>query len=687
MRLKIILAIFIFTALCASSFAQTLEAREAFKNGYDFLEKGEYASAIKSFKITVQDYNYPLNDYAYYFSGRAYHEAKYNQYAIASYRIVAKYFNSSILIPKALFEIAKCEAELLNHEAAITTLRELIAKFPRNEAIPEARYLLGISLEDLKEYEEAARVYRNLDLLHPDSDFAEKSIERLDKLAKRSPLAIYEAPAATIYNLGIKYFRRGNYTRSKEYFTRLAKFYKKSSFYDEALMMLGRTYLRKGSLKTAAHYFNKAINQNKDSKPEAMFYLALTFNYLDNPKAALLTLEKIADRYPNHHIIDDALYQLGRLNQQQDAIWEAVAHYENLIHNYPDSGLFESSLWTVGNSYYKSEDYEKAYDYFSRALKLPPERSSDQLIFWAGKCAAKMGNKNKAVAAYKLTISRYDHSYYAYRARQELEKLGIFIKTGAVPEVAEDIDKINGDTPETVLHEEKYRELLALGLGDEAAEEADFLSQKVPADKKLKADLAKYHAYVMKGKFSKPIWYADKKINEAMLSGNLSGLDPRVWRFSYPRGFWRYVEKYAKQYDLDPHLVYAVIREESRFKSRALSRSWAHGLMQVIPSTGRRICQALGIRYSRWKMYDPRVNIWMGTYYLSGLIKRFDGNVPYALAGYNGGPVRVKRWLKEYGPEVDMDEFIEDIPLRETRNYVKKVMKSYFGYKRTYSGG
>jgi soluble lytic murein transglycosylase len=77
----------------------------------------------------------------------------------------------------------------------------------------------------------------------------------------------------------------------------------------------------------------------------------------------------------------------------------------------------------------------------------------------------------------------------------------------------------------------------------------------------------------------------------------------------------------------------------------------------------------------------------MGTYYLANLIKRFDGNVALALAGYNGGPVRVRRWTKKYPDGIDIDEFIEDIPLRETRYYVKQVMKSYYGYKRTYSGG
>ena len=75
----------------------------------------------------------------------------------------------------------------------------------------------------------------------------------------------------------------------------------------------------------------------------------------------------------------------------------------------------------------------------------------------------------------------------------------------------------------------------------------------------------------------------------------------------------------------------------------------------------------------------------MGSYYLSQLIKDFNGNVALALAAYNGGPVRVKRWLKKY-ERFDLDEFVEEIPLSETRNYVKKVMKSYYGYKRTYGG-
>jgi soluble lytic murein transglycosylase len=686
MKFRIILAVLILTVLSTSSLGITLEAQDAFKKGYDLFEKGDYRNSINYFKTATHDTSFTLIDYVYYYAAKAYQKCGYFKEAAQVYDIVLKYFKDSILAPKALFEIAKMRSESEDYSSAINALREFISLYPGHELVPRARYLLGLNLEKTGKHVDAARVYRNLDLIHPDSDFAENALERLDWLAKKSPLAGYEAPAATIYNLGIKYFKQSNYTKSKEYFSRLTRFYKKSSFYDEAVLMLGRIYLRKEKLKEAVSYFKKAINLGKDSKPEAMFYLALTYGYLDSPRAAIRSLEKLVAMYPNSHPADDGLYYIGRYHRELNDSKSALQAYEKLVSLYPNSELYPEAIWLTGNMYYKQGNYAAAYASLGQALKLPPEKTTDKLIFWAAKCADKIGKHEAAVAAYKMTINRFDHSYYGYRAREELRKYGIHIKANTVPDVSEIIEVINGESIETASHEQKYRELLALGLGDEAAEEASFLVEKVPLSKKDKALIAKYHAYVMKGKFSKPIWFADRKINEAVLSGTLSQVDPRLWRFSYPRGYWKYVQKYSKEYGLDPYLVYAVIREESRFKSRALSRSWAHGLMQIIPSTGRSLSRLLGMSYSRWKLYNPRVNIQMGTYYLANLIKRFDGSVELALAGYNGGPVRVKKWLKKY-KKIDIDEFVEDIPFRETRNYVKKVIKSYYGYKRTYSGG
>ena len=686
MKLRCILIAFISFAVTTSAVAASLEAREAFQKGYQLLQSKDYYNSIRSFKLAIKDTSYPILDYSYFFAAQAYQASHHTDEALQVYKIVPQYFKNSVLAPRSLLEIAKLEQQQGNHEAARKVFQELIAQFPKTEVIPEARFMLGQSYENMGQHEDAARIYRNLDLLHPGSDYAEKAIDHLDLLAQKSSLPGYEAPAATIYNLGVKYFTVRNYKRAKEYFTRIIKYYKKSSFYDEAKFMLGRIYLRKGQLQTAAQYFKSTINLNKDSKPEAMLYLALTYGYLESPKAAIKTLEKLVEMYPNSPSAAAVLYHIGNFQLQLENEPAAIAAYNKLIDNYPNSYLFDEAVWLIGKLAYKDGDYQTAYESFNRALKLPAEKASDRLVFWTAKCAAKIGQEKDAIAIYKTTIARYDHSYYGYRAREELEKLGITVAANHVPDIAEIVEEIGGDSFETISHEEKYKELIALGLGDEAAQEAAFLEEHVPLSQKDKANIAKYHAYIMKGKFAQPIHFAEQKIYEATLSGSLTKVDPRLWRFSYPRGYWQYVEKYSKQYGVDPHLTYAVIREESRFKSRALSRSWAHGLMQIIPSTGRLISKALGMRYSRWKLYDPRVNVQMGTYYLSGLIKRFNGNIALALAGYNGGPHRVEKWVKKY-KNFDLDEFVEDIPLRETRNYVKKVLKSYYGYKRTYSDG
>ena len=663
-----------------------MEARGAFKKGHELFEAGEYYAAIDNFKFAIVDTSYPLLDYSYYYTATAY-QKKYNyERAIKVYRIVIKYFPDSVLAAKSAFAIGECQRALANYEEAIQAYRSFISRFPRHESVPHARFRLGNSLEELGKNIEAARVYRNLDLAHSQSYFAEKAIERLDQLAKRSSLAGYEAPAASIYNLGVKYFKKRNLTRAKEYFTRLTKFYKRSSFYDEALLMLGRVYLRKGKTNSAIKYFKKTINLDKDSKPEAMYYLARSYGYLDSPEAAIRTLEKLVASYPRSHSADEALYYIAFYQNELDNPEEATKAYSKLVKTYPSSTYYNDVLWRIGNMYCQKGDYQAAYEHFKPVLRLPPGKASDRLLFWAGKCAEKIGRRDAAIAAYKTTLARYEHSYYGYRARQELEKQKVHIRPLAITPVAQIVERISESSPLAVSHEEKYRELLAIDMMDEAVEEASFLVETVPLSEKDHARIAKYHAYIMKGKYSKPIQFADKKINEAMLAGSLAKVDPRLWKFSYPRGYWKYVEKFAKRNNLDPHLVYAVIREESRFKSRALSRSWAHGLMQIIPSTGRIIARKLGLSYSRWGMYQPRTNIQMGAWYLASLIKRFDGNVELALAGYNGGPVRVKRWKKK-NPHYDIDEFVENIPIRETRNYVKKVMKSFYGYKRTYSGG
>ena len=118
----------------------------------------------------------------------------------------------------------------------------------------------------------------------------------------------------------------------------------------------------------------------------------------------------------------------------------------------------------------------------------------------------------------------------------------------------------------------------------------------------------------------------------------------------------------------------------------AKSHAGARGLMQLMPFTARKVAQNLNVKYYKSALTsNPEYNILLGTTYIKSLIKKFKGSLPLALAGYNAGPRRVEIWIKRYGNplknQISMIDWIESIPIYETRNYVKKVITNYRVYK------
>jgi soluble lytic murein transglycosylase len=135
------------------------------------------------------------------------------------------------------------------------------------------------------------------------------------------------------------------------------------------------------------------------------------------------------------------------------------------------------------------------------------------------------------------------------------------------------------------------------------------------------------------------------------------------------------INKFSKHYNIDPLLVTSVIKEESNFNEKARSRSGAMGLMQIMPATAKDLCNELEIKnFKIQDLEDPEINIHIGTYYLSKLLKEFDGKKILALAAYNAGMGKTKNWYKE-NPLVEIE--IKDIPYKETSEYVESVMRTY----------
>lgn len=154
------------------------------------------------------------------------------------------------------------------------------------------------------------------------------------------------------------------------------------------------------------------------------------------------------------------------------------------------------------------------------------------------------------------------------------------------------------------------------------------------------------------------------------------------WAESHPQPYADEVARVARKYGLDPDLLFAVMRVESVYQRRIISHAGAIGLMQIMPRTGRLIADKLGQYHkTTTDLLDPRTNLEFSAWYLRSLIERMDGRLPLAIAGYNGGPHNVRKWIRNYGQHVPLDAFLERIPFRETRRYVRRVLGYYARYK------
>ena len=158
-----------------------------------------------------------------------------------------------------------------------------------------------------------------------------------------------------------------------------------------------------------------------------------------------------------------------------------------------------------------------------------------------------------------------------------------------------------------------------------------------------------------------------------------------ILKWFYIIKYSQYVEKYSKEYEVDKYLIYATIKVESNFNENAKSNKGAKGLMQLIDSTGEEIAQSIGMTIDNDDLFEPEINIKLGTKYLSTMLKKYSC-IELALAAYNAGSGNVDNWIKSGIINIDGSN-IEKIPFKETNNYVRKILRDYNIYKQLYKKG
>jgi len=175
-----------------------------------------------------------------------------------------------------------------------------------------------------------------------------------------------------------------------------------------------------------------------------------------------------------------------------------------------------------------------------------------------------------------------------------------------------------------------------------------------------------------------------KRFAPGYLSMSIASAPDKFWRLAFPLPYRKPLEEYCREHSLDPFLVAALIRQESEFNTKAVSRANARGLTQVMPATGRELGRKLKIpRYQTSMLFTPEMNLKIGTYYLKALSDQLHGKWEETLASYNAGKGRVNTWTASNNYH-EPAEFVESIPFSETRLYVQSVLRNAEVYRRLY---
>lgn len=155
----------------------------------------------------------------------------------------------------------------------------------------------------------------------------------------------------------------------------------------------------------------------------------------------------------------------------------------------------------------------------------------------------------------------------------------------------------------------------------------------------------------------------------------------KILRIYYPDTYSEYVDKYSEKYNVEKQWIFALIKAESNFKKDSISQSGAIGLMQLMEKTAVEVSNEIGIE--ELDLNNADTNIELGTKYFANLVKYYNGNYNLAITAYNAGIGTVARWISEGIIKPDGTN-IENIPYKETNNYVRKILKNYRMYKELY---
>lgn len=369
-----------------------------------------------------------------------------------------------------------------------------------------------------------------------------------------------------------------------------------------------------------------------------------------------------------------ARYLLASIYEDNGERLKAIELYSGVVKAFPLSlRYYDRALFKVAWLNYLEGRYEESVKIFKRFL----DEAGDNIdwditasLYFLSRSYRKLLKNEEAFKTLEELYFRYPYSFYSLFSREEL---GI----STVKELEKDLSDIpnmttdSAITPRELFFLNKAKVLIKVALIDDAANELSSVDMKNMSYYYLDLVISIY-------KYSS---YPNMAISESynILREYKGYISKEHLKNHFPILYKDLIEKNAKKHGIDPYIIYSLIKRESGFKEDVLSNAGALGLMQIMPGTAKKIDKSI----SSDKLKIAKENIRIGTEYFAKLMEENSGNLIYSLAMYNAGEIPVRNWKRWYKKNSNV-EFIESIPFRETRDYVRSVLANYYMYNAIY---
>ncbi len=652
-------------------------------------EKGEkWGKAIQHYKQAVSPI-YPLADYVIYHLAKSYRQMEDYPNAITWYQRLIDEQPGSFHLASAKYELAKAHYQTGNYAMALKGFLGVSAD-SQNSYVRKATYEAAKTYEKLGNWKQAQDTYQQLIHANDADTIAKDSLDALQKLVAGHPeLQITRNQRMTH---GMVLYNRGKLMNALSEFRKVGTGYK-DAITARATYHIGRTYYRQRKYDSALEAYNKIVSLYPTSSylTRALYQSTLCYRRKNQPQLAEKHLSAFIEKYSWSALVDDALYDLGWVQENEKQYDKAIASYRRLTSKYTHStpsDLLPRAYWRIGWIQFKNKRYADCIETFTALMKgFPANSFAKAAHFWIAKSYERQNQWKAAETAYS-EIVKANHWYYSGSAKKHLKRLcsktDVLVKseTLATPRARITLDSPawkNIGSKKTP----RVEQLMRLKLFEDALTELEGTVQRNTSN--LRDNYYNLILCLEKlKKFQQAHRYADKLSNFQPLRGENNAIPIELYRYLYPLYYTDLLQKHTTNYEIDPLFVAAMIREESRYNADIVSYAGAIGLMQIMPATGRYLAGRLKIpRFNTKMLYNPDINIQMGAWYMKKLMNQFDNNHALVAGAYNGGPGRMQRWL-DAKQIPDLDEFIEDIGLTQTRRHIKKVIDSYIIYQELY---